>query len=46
MAKVEYCALIDGEASRVWDVLKQFGQISKALSRMANLTDWLAVFAD
>lgn len=29
MAKVEYCALIDGEATRVWDVLKHFGQISK-----------------
>lgn len=29
MAKVEYCALVDGEATRVWDVLKQFGQISK-----------------
>lgn len=29
MAKVEYRALIDGAADRVWDVLKHFGQISQ-----------------
>lgn len=29
MATVEYCALLNDKAERVWDVLKQFGQISQ-----------------
>ncbi len=29
MAKVEYRALIDGNADRVWNVLKRFGSISQ-----------------
>ncbi|PHN24764.1 SRPBCC family protein [Pseudomonas sp. ICMP 460] len=29
MAKVEYSAVVDGGAERVWDVLKRFGKISQ-----------------
>ncbi|WEK07819.1 MAG: SRPBCC family protein [Candidatus Pseudomonas colombiensis] len=29
MANVEYCALIEADVTRVWNVLKQFGQISQ-----------------